>query len=57
MVVEFNKNGTTYTGKIKDMPFKLMRQWAKTEHGELFIKNAIMEAEKIFWRALIENDI
>jgi len=55
LVVEFHKSGATHTGKMKDIPFGLMRQWAKTECGELFIKKAVMEAEKVFLKAFIES--
>jgi len=57
IVVEFHKSGAAYAGKIKDMPFELLRRWSTTEHGEQFIKKVIMEAEKVFLRSLIESDI
>ncbi|MDR0474448.1 MAG: hypothetical protein LBH43_12345 [Treponema sp.] len=55
MVVEFEKCGKTYVGKIKDMPIELMAQWAKLRHGERLIKKAVGEAEEVFLRAIIES--
>jgi hypothetical protein len=57
IVVEFEKNGIGYNGKIKDMPFELMKQWAKTEHGEQIIRRMVEEAEELFFKAYIENDV
>jgi hypothetical protein len=57
MVVEFEKSGSSYVGKIKDMPLETFGQLAKQRHGERFIKNAVAEAEEVFLRAVIEKDI
>jgi hypothetical protein len=57
MVIEFQRDGTTYTGKIKEIPFELMTKWTKTKHGKQLIKKAVMEAEKVLWRAQIESNI
>jgi predicted alpha/beta hydrolase len=57
MVVEFEKSGSSYVGKVKDMPIGIMEQWAKLRHGERLMKNAVAEAEEVFLRAAIERDI
>lgn len=56
MVVEFQKSGNTYIGKIRDMPIKIMSKWAKLRHGERLIKKAVEEAEEVFLRAFYESD-
>lgn len=57
MVFEFKKNETTYTGKLTEMPFELLRQWIQKEQGEKFIKKAVIEAEKVLRIAQIESNI
>jgi bifunctional pyridoxal-dependent enzyme with beta-cystathionase and maltose regulon repressor activities len=57
MVVEFEKSGTGYVGKVKDMPLEIFDRWAKLEHGEKLMKKAVAEAEEVFLRAVIERDI
>jgi hypothetical protein len=57
MVVEFEKCGTGYLGKIKDMPFEGFSQLSKQVHGERIIKKAVADAEEVFLRAVIERDI
>jgi predicted alpha/beta hydrolase len=57
IVVEMQKSGKTYIGKVKDMPVQLMEEWAKFKYGERRIKKAIEEAEEVFLTALFENAI
>jgi len=57
MVVEFEKCGRTFRGKMRDMPIELMSQWAALENGDRLIINAITEAEEVFLRALAESRI
>ena len=37
MVVEFEKYGRTFRGKMRDMPIELMSQWAALENGDRLI--------------------
>jgi hypothetical protein len=57
MVVEFQKSGKAYVGKIENMPIELMSKWAAEPHGERRIQKAVEEAEDVFLRALFENKI
>ena len=57
MVVCFEKQGKTLTGKIKDMPMELFQQWAMIPNGEKLIQKAVMEAEEVFLRAYFESDM
>jgi bifunctional pyridoxal-dependent enzyme with beta-cystathionase and maltose regulon repressor activities len=57
MVVEFEKSGTGYVGKVKDMPLEIFAQWAKKEHSERLMKKAVAEAEVVFLRTVIERNI
>jgi hypothetical protein len=49
MVVEFQKSGKGYKGKIKDMPIELMAQWAKLKDGERLMQKTVMDAEEVFY--------
>jgi hypothetical protein len=55
IIVTFQKNGGEFEGNIQDMPMELMSKWADERHGERRIKEAVMEAEKVFVRAYFEN--
>jgi len=55
MVVEFEKFGRTYRGRIRDMPIELMSQWTIQKHVERMVQEAITEAEKVFLKALVES--
>ena len=57
IIVAFDRNWRTLTGKIKDMPIELMEKWAAVPDGEKYIQNAVMEAEEVFLRASFENDV
>jgi precorrin-6B methylase 2 len=56
MIVEFEKSGKTYIGKIRDIPIEIMSKWAELKHGEKLVINAIREAEEVYLRALAERD-
>jgi hypothetical protein len=57
MIVEFDKHGSVYYGKVKDMPMQLMAQWAMEGNGEQRVKKAVLEAEDIFTRAANEKEL
>ena len=57
IIVEFQKSGKTYIGKIRDMPVELFAQYAELQHGERLIKKAITEAEEVFLRAYAQREI
>ena len=57
IIVEFQKSGKTYIGKIKDIPVDLSAHWSKMQHGEGLIRKAVREAEDVFLRAYVEKEI
>jgi hypothetical protein len=57
IVVEFQKTGKTYTGKIKDLPVEIMELWERLWYGDRLKQNTVMIAEKVFLRAATEMDI
>jgi len=57
MIVEFHRKGKTYIGKIRDMPLELLEEWARLKHGERKIHRAVLEAEEVFTRAIIEREL
>jgi len=58
IVVVFKREGKrTLRGTIKDMPIELFGKWAAMPDGERYIEKTVLEAEKVFTRAYIENDI
>ena len=48
MVVVCEKEGLGFRGKIEDMPIELMQKWATTPDGEMFMQEAVLEAEEVF---------
>ena len=57
IIVEFKPCGKTYEGKIKDMDMDLFAEWAKLPDGERLVQKAVMDAEEVFLRAVIETEI
>ena len=55
--VIFEKKGDAFIGKIKDLPDNIYEQWANTENGVGLFKFIVTEAENVFLRIYIENDI
>ena len=53
--VKFNKIGNTYNGKLDSMPLELFREISKLEHGERIIEKIVRSAEKVFFKAQLEN--
>jgi hypothetical protein len=51
VVVEFQKFGKTYIGKIRDVPIEIMKTWKRLWYGDYLIKSVIMEAEREFSKA------
>jgi len=57
IVVEFEKNGKTCTGKIKDMPLELTARIAKMKDGDLLLKKTVLDAEEVFTKEMYDmND-
>jgi hypothetical protein len=57
IVVELEKKGKAYIGKIKYLPIELMVILAGMKDGELLIKKLVMDAEEAFTRAyLMRNE-
>ena len=58
IVIEFEKEGETILGKIREMPFELVKKLAKemTEKTDGYkpIKEAILEAEELFLHVYFE---
>jgi hypothetical protein len=57
MVIAFERKGTTFEGKIKDIPVELLEKWAKEPNGEKHIKTAVIEADEIFFREYFNREI
>jgi hypothetical protein len=57
IVVVFEKSGKKLNSKTEDIPMALFSKWAALPNGENKIKNVVMEAEEVFFRAYYENDI
>jgi hypothetical protein len=56
IVVLFEKLGKSLTGKIINLPLELINKWAVEKTVEIKIRNALKEAEEIFFRAYFNND-
>jgi len=54
IVVEFERSGETFIGKIKEMPFELTVRLSKMKDGELILRKAVFDAEEIFNKEIIE---
>jgi hypothetical protein len=57
IVVVFEKTGDAFSGKIKELPDKIFEQWSKMENAGSLLKNIVTEAEDVFSRVFIENDL
>jgi hypothetical protein len=57
IVVVFEKKGKALIGKIEYIPMELFARWAEKPDGEKYVEKAVTEAEEVFTRAYIENDI
>jgi len=57
IVVSFERKGKTLLGKIKDMPVELIQQWANIPSGHNLVRKAVAEAEEVFLRAYVQNNI
>jgi len=53
----FEKKGDAFIGKIKDLPDNIYEQWANNENGVGLLKIILTEAENVFLRIFLENDI
>jgi hypothetical protein len=57
IVVEFQKAGKTYMGKIKEIPVEITERWERLWYGDRLKQNVVLIAEEEFLRAVIERDI
>ena len=57
MLIVFVKKGPTFQGKIKEMPVELQEMSKKTKNGEKYIRNAVIEADAVFFKAYFEREI
>jgi len=57
IVVIFEKERNVFLPKIKDIPADISEKWAKMEDVEKEKERIIEEAEDVFMKAFIENDI
>ena len=56
VIVAFEKRGKTLAGKIKDVPMRLIEQWAEEQNGHLLLQKTVQEAETVFLRSYFEKD-
>jgi hypothetical protein len=56
IVVLFKKVEGKLIGKIKDLPLKTVTKWAIEGQGDINIKDAVIEAEIIFFRAYLDSE-
>jgi hypothetical protein len=56
IVVLFKKVEGKLIGKIKDLPLKIVSKWATEGQGDIGIKDAVVEAEVIFFRAYLDSE-
>jgi len=54
IIVKFDKVGNSYSGKISSMPMDLTASLAKMKGGDGFIKKAVLEAEEVFNKEVLE---
>jgi hypothetical protein len=45
----FHKKGKTFERKLRDMPVELLEKWAALPQGGRCIRQAVEEAEAVFW--------
>ena len=57
IVIGFKKLERDIIGKITYIPLVLLKEWGATPDGEKFIKNAVIEAEKVFLKAYFESKL
>jgi hypothetical protein len=57
IVIIFKKIEGNLVGKIKDLPLKIISEWAVEGLEKTNIKNAVIEAEIIFLKAYLGSDI
>lgn len=56
IVVLFERLGKNLAGKIINIPLELINKWAVEKAVEKNIRNALREAEEIFFKAYFNND-
>jgi len=56
IVVIFEKLGINLTGKIKNLPLKLIKKWTVERNIEINIKITMKEAEEIFMNAYFQRE-
>jgi hypothetical protein len=56
IVVFFKKVEGKLIGRIKELPMKIVTKWAIEGQGDTGIKDAVVEAEVMFFRAYLESE-
>jgi len=56
IIVSFENEGNSLTGKIKEMPADLLEKWAFDPQCRRFVHNTLTEAKEAFQRACLENE-
>jgi len=57
ITVAFEKCGRAFIGKIKDLPVQSFNDWVMAKNGNIYLQKVVLEAEDVFMRAYIENDV
>jgi hypothetical protein len=57
LVILFEKKGMSMMGTIKNMPIKLVQQWARDPNCKDHIRKALIEADEIFSKVYFTSEI
>ena len=57
IVIVFEKKGAALVGKIQYLPIRISAEWIKDSNGEKYIRNAVIEADEVFFRAYFNREI
>ena len=57
IIIAFEKRGPALVGKIKYMPIGLSAEWIVDPNGERYIRNAVIEADEVFFRAYFNREV
>ena len=57
IVIVFEKRGPALVGKIQFLPIRLSAEWIKDPNGERYIRNAVIEADEVFFQAYFKREI
>jgi hypothetical protein len=56
IVVIFKMIEGRLIGRIKELPMKIVTKWAVEGEGNIGLKDAVIEAEGMFFRAYFDNE-